>query len=224
MTITIFTKRGEVRTDFSDEETREIAALDPPRRLALDKLISASGAASAAEATLKTEELNLKQALANQAQAAREVERVSRKPSHHDNFLFHVRHIAPPPPSDAQVAAEAQVEKTAEALAIQRDAYAGAQQAVKDGRASFAACLSTWQNDGQPLPTQNELVRQMSAKFKPTPKPQRPQYLSEIDRVAAASAGAIDTRQAGQRFRRGAGGQRSYPAALRGQRLPGYEK
>jgi hypothetical protein len=151
--LTLFTKTGALRTDFNDEETRQIAALDPQRRLALDKLIAAAERNAAAEASLKNEEAALKNALVEQTEAAREVERVSRKPSHHDNFLFHVRHIMPPPPSDAQVAAEAQVEKTAEALAIQRDAYAGAQLAVKSGRANFSEALSTWMNDGQPLPS-----------------------------------------------------------------------
>jgi hypothetical protein len=69
-----------------------------------------------------------------------------------------------------------------------------------------------------------DVQRQMTAKFKPAPKPQRPQFLSEIDRHAAATAGAIDTRQAGQKFRRGAGGQRSYPAAFKGRLAPGFEK
>jgi hypothetical protein len=217
----IFDKKGQLDLTGLDEE---IAALTPDRHRALDLLISASGAASAAEAALKNEEAAVKTAMAAQAEAAREVERVSRKPTHHDLFLAHVKKIAPPPPSDAQIAAEAAVDVTAEALAISRDAFDAARQSVKDSRASFATALGIWQNDGQPIPTQNELVRQMAKKFKKAAPVSQPVFLSEIDRVAAASSGAIDTRQHGQHFRRGAEGKRSFPPAFRGQRLPGFVK
>jgi hypothetical protein len=219
-----FDRRGQLRTDFSDEETRQIAALEPLPRQALDKLIATAKNTQIAEAALKTEEISLKQAVANQAEAAREVARVTPKRTHHDLYLHQVKHIEPAPPSDAQLAAEAAVDATAETLAIARDAVDAARQAVKDGRSAFATALSTWQNNGQPIPTALDVQRSMTAKFKPTPKPQRPQYLSEIDRVAAAGGGALDARQRGQHFRRGAEGKRSYPAALRGQRLPGYVK
>jgi len=217
----IFDKKGQLDLRGLDEE---IAALTPDRHRALDLLISASGAASAAEAALKTEEGAVKTAMATQAEAARESERTARKFSHHDNYLAVVKKIPMPAPTpEHQVAARA-LDVATEQLAIVRDALDQARQSVKQCREKFSTALTLWQNDGQPLPTQNELVRQMAKKFKKAAPVSQPVFLSEIDRHAAATAGAIDTRQAGQRYRRGAGGVRSFPAALRGQRLPGFVK
>jgi|ERR1035437_18230 hypothetical protein len=120
--LNLFTKQGILRTDFTDAETVEIAALDPQRRLALDKLIDASDKNQISEAALKTEEANLKQTMADQNTAAREVERVTPKRSHHDLYLAHVKKIPPAPPTDEQIAAEAAVDVATEALAIARDA------------------------------------------------------------------------------------------------------
>jgi hypothetical protein len=221
MTITIFTKQGAIRDDFNDDERREIAALDPVRRLALDSLIEAAERNTATEAALKNVEQNLKSVLAKQAEAAREVERVTPKRSHHDLYLHMVKKIAPAAPTAEQLAAEAALDAATEALAVSRDDTDAARMAVKDSRAAFATALTAWQ--GGPVATRESLVREAAKNFKPTPAPRR-EYLTEIDRYAAASAGAIDARAHGQRFRRGPEGKRSFPAAMRGQTLPGYVK
>jgi len=57
--LNLFTKQGILRTDFTDAETVEIAALDPQRRLALDKLIAAAEHNEAVEAALKNGEAML---------------------------------------------------------------------------------------------------------------------------------------------------------------------
>ncbi len=86
MTITIFTKQGAIRDDFTEAELSEIASLSEAERTALDKLIAASKAATAAEAALKNEDNAVKTAMATQAQAAREVERVTPKLTHHSLY------------------------------------------------------------------------------------------------------------------------------------------
>ena len=214
----IFDKKGQLDLAGLD---KEIAALDPARRLALDKLIAAAEHSSAAEAALKNEESTVKIAMTTQAEAAREVERVTPKRGHHDLYLAHVKKILPAPPSDEQLAAEAALDAATEALAISRDALEAGRLAVKNCRADFASALTAWQ--GGPVPTQNELVRQMAKAFKPTPVPQR-RAASLLDEIAEASAAPIDARQRGQHFRRGAGGQRSYPQGMRGQTVPGFVK
>jgi hypothetical protein len=223
MLTTLFTKQGALRTDFTDAETTEIGALDPARRKAFDKLVASAKHNETAEAALKTEEDNLKQAMVDQNTAARDIERTALKLTHHDLFRHHVKKIPLPSPTLEQIAAEATAMQAAENLALARDALDSARVAVKDSRATFATSLGVWMNDGKPIPTREQLVRDAAKNYKPTPRPQR-NAPSLIDAIAESSAAPIDARQRGQHFRRGAGGQRSYPQGMRGQRLPGFVK
>lgn len=215
----VFNKRGQVDLTGLDDK---IAALDPVRRKALDHLVLVGAENEHAEADLKAAEIAVKEAAKAAANAKRDLEAATPRPTHHDLYLAHVKKRKPAPPTPQAIKAAKAVAAAEEAHAIALDNLDQAREVAKAVRKDFADAVATWSNDGQPLPTRIDTVRQMARSYQPAPQVQR-QYLTEIDRTAAATAGPADHRQHGQRFRRGAGGQRSYPQSYRGVKLPSQQ-
>jgi hypothetical protein len=227
-TFSIFNRRGIVDLTGLDEQ---IAALSSGRKAALDVLIAASTKNQESESALKEAEIAVKTAIANVANAQRDLLRACPAPTFHDIWLASVGKAPPKAPeSDEAKAAKATARAADESLALMRDNLVSAKEIAKVMRARFAEALSNWTNDGRLVPTRESLVREMSKRDRERklavirgeivePPPVRVNG-SVVDQHAKATEGSAPQRHPqsapGPGYRRGA-----FPQSMRGRRLRG---